>query len=251
MHVLIVHCHPEPISFNSSLTQMCADVFRSRGDSVDISDLYGQGFDPVEKADHYSDRNNAEQFSALSEQRHAYRSGNLPEDVKREIARLEKADLVILQFPIWWHSIPAMLKGWMDLVFISGGLYSSKMRYDRGYFRGQKVVCSTTTGAPAVSFEPGGRGGEIQQILWSAHYSLYYMGFDVLNPHVAHGVQGHGFSYTSDKQFAKQMKQMKQMKQIQYDWVARLESIVLEDPLRFPGWDDWDEMGRLKSTTPG
>ncbi|MEE9334738.1 MAG: NAD(P)H-dependent oxidoreductase [Granulosicoccaceae bacterium] len=240
MHVLIVHCHPEPVSFNTALTQTGVDVFRSRGDTVEVSELYGQDFDPVEKAGHYSDRDNVEQFSALSEQRHAYKNGTLAEDVKREISRLEKADLVVLQFPIWWHSIPAMLKGWMDRIFISGGLYSSKMRYDRGYFRGKKVVCSATTGAPAVSFEPGGRGGEIQQILWSTHYSLYYMGFDVLVPQIAYGVQGHGYRYTSDELFARQMKQ------IQSDWETRLMSIEGEDPLSFPGWDDWDEMGRLK-----
>lgn len=241
MHILIVQCHPEPTSFNSALTQECVEVFEARGDTVEISDLYKQKFDPVEKAEHYANRKNPEVFSALSEQRHAYNNDTLSKDVKREISRLERADLVVLQFPIWWHSIPAILKGWMDRIFVSGGLYSSKVRYDRGYFQGRKVICSATTGAPAVSFAPGGRGGEIQQILWSTHYSFYYMGFNVLPPQVAYGVQGHGFSYTSDEQFACQMLQIKS------DWKNRLMHIDHDIPLSFPGWDDWDDLGRLKS----
>lgn len=60
-------------------------------------------------------------FSTLDEQRHAVESGALPADVQHEIARLMRADLVILQFPLWWHAQPAMLKGWFDRVFAYGG----------------------------------------------------------------------------------------------------------------------------------
>ena len=116
-------------------------------------------------------------FSPLGEQRHAFETSSLPQDVQREIARLERADLVVFQFPIWWHGPPAILKGWIDRVFVSGGLYTSAMRYDRGYFRGRKAVCSVTTGAPEFAFGPGSRGGDIERILWSTHYSLHYMGF--------------------------------------------------------------------------
>ncbi len=240
MNVLIVHCHPEPLSFNAALTEAAVEACRARGDKVEISDLYAENFDPVERAAHYRCRENAESFSALAEQRHAYNSESLPPEVTREIARLERADLVILQFPIWWHSIPAMLKGWMDRVFVSGGLYTSKMRYDRGYFSGRRALCSATTGAPEVSFEPGGRAGEVEQILWSAHYSLYYMGFAVLPPFVSYGVQGHGFSYASEEDFGRQMEATKA------DWRRRLQHMQDDQPLSFPGWGDWDELGRLR-----
>jgi len=235
MHILIVHCHPEPSSFNATLTHSCRDIFLSHGNSVEISDLYAENFDPVEKGEHYSNRISKEQFSALAEQRHASKTNTLPEDIKTEISRLERANLVVLQFPIWWHSIPAMLKGWMDRVFVSGGLYSSKKRYDRGHFRGKRVVCSATTGAPAVSFTSGGRGGEIEQILWSTQYSLHYMGFTVLSPQISFGVQGHGYTYTSTEQFAQQMQLAVK------NWELRLNSIHTEKALIFPGWDDWDE----------
>ena len=42
------------------------------------------------------------------------------EELKREQARLEKADFLIFVFPIWWGGVPAILKGWFDRVWIEG-----------------------------------------------------------------------------------------------------------------------------------
>ena len=53
MNVLFVHCHPEPKSFNAALTAIGTEVCKARGDTVEISDLYGERFDPVEKAANY------------------------------------------------------------------------------------------------------------------------------------------------------------------------------------------------------
>lgn len=134
----------------------------------------------MDKREHYDNRENPDCFAALAEQRHASKTDTLPRDVRREIARLERADLVVLRFPLWWHAQPAMLKGWFDRVFVSVGLYTSTMRYDRGYFRGKLAICSVTTGAPASAFGNATRGGDIGVLLWPIQYSLYYMGFTVL-----------------------------------------------------------------------
>ena len=240
MHALIVHCHPEPVSFNSVLTEMTTTTLRQQGHSVEISDLYREDFDPRERSDHYRNRDNRRVFSPLGEQRHAFETDTLPEDVRREIARLERADLVVFQFPIWWHGPPAMLKGWMDRVFVNGGLYTSAMRYDRGYFCGKKAVCSVTTGAPEIAFGPGSRGGDVERILWSTHYSLHYMGFRVLSPFIAFGIQGHGFSYTSEDDDVRQLGLHRE------NWIKRLEALDQGTPLAFRSWDDWDDDGRAK-----
>ena len=245
MNVLFVLAHPEPVSFNARLVDLGKSALEGAGHSVRISDLYAQGFDPVEKPVHYHDRLEASAFSPLAEQRHAFKTGNLPEDVQAEIEKLEWADLVIFQFPIWWHSIPAILKGWMDRVFVSGGLYTSKMRYDRGYFRGKRALCSVTSGAPAEAFVAGGRGGEIDQILWPAQFSLYYMGFDVLPPAACFGVAGHGYSYVSEEEFKHQFAVQEE------NWLSRLGTIGNDTPLAFPGWDDWDDLGQPKNSTHG
>lgn len=198
MHALIVHCHPEPLSFNTALTEVARTTLRQQGFGIEVSDLYREKFDPCECAEHYRNRDNNAVFSSLGEQRHAFETNTLPDDVQREMGRLERADLVVFQFPIWWHAQPALLKGWFDRVLVNGGLYTSAMRCDRGYFRGRKALCSVTTGTPEIAFGPGSRGGEIERILWSTHYSLHYMGFHVLPPFVAFGIQGHGYAYAGD-----------------------------------------------------
>ncbi|RDD61095.1 NAD(P)H-dependent oxidoreductase [Ferruginivarius sediminum] len=240
MHVLVVHAHPEPTSFNATLKNVAVDTLKRQGHSVEVSDLYAEGFDPAEKPEHYDNRVNVDCFSPLAEQRNACQTGTLPGDVHREIARLERADLVVFQFPLWWHAQPAILKGWFDRVFVSGGLYTSSMRYDQGYFRGKRAICSVTTGAPAETFEPNGRGGDIELLLWPIQFSLYYMGFDVLPPFIAFAIQGHGFGNMDEDSFKQQLERQKA------EWASRLENAENTRPLPFPGWNDWDEIGRPK-----
>jgi len=245
MHALIVHCHPEGRSFNAALKNVAVETLQRLGHTVEVSDLYAEGFDPAEGPAHYADREDPDFFAALAEQRHASKVCALPHDVRREIDRLERAELVVFQFPLWWHAQPAMLKGWLDRVFVSGGLYRSKMRYDRGYFRGRRAICSVTTGAPAVSMAHNGRGGDINLLLWPMHYSLYYMGYSVLPPFLAFGVQGHGFAYQEEHEFKDQLERYKA------DWAARMETLETATPIQFPGWDDWDDQGVLKPGVEG
>ena len=115
------------------------------------------------------------------------------------------------------------------------------MRYDRGYFRGKRAIASLTTGAPASVLGPGSRGGDIDALLYPIQYSLYYMGFSVLPAFVAAGVQGHGFGSQGESAFGRQLETY------QHEWAQRLADLDRTDALDFPGWDDWDETGRLKS----
>lgn len=238
MRTHIVHVHPEPASYNGALTRAAQNTLQEIGGTVTVSDLYAGGFDPVEGARHYADRADDARFAPLGEQRHAWKTDNLPRNVAEEIARLHQADLVILQFPLWWHGPPAMLKGWMDRVFVSGGLYTSRMRYDTGYFRGKRALVSVTTGAPRAAFGPGSRGGDFETMLWPVQYSMHYMGFSVLPPFVSYGVQGHGYSYEDEGSLHDRLSRNLA------DWQSRLTTLDGEEPLDFPGWADWDEDGR-------
>jgi len=238
LNILIVHCHPEANSFNGALTNTAVNAFESLGHNVVVSDLYAEGFDPVEKAEHYQNRVNTERFDILSEQRHAYKTDTLPEEVKREISRLEACDLLILQFPMWWHQQPAMLKGWFDRVFVGGGLYTSKMRYDKGYFKGKRAICSVTSGAPLSTFTQNGRGGGvIEDLLRSMNFSLHYMGFSVYPPYLSTEIKNKGFTYKSPEQFEADLKANLT------DWHSYLTHLDDLEPLRFAGWEDWDEKG--------
>ena len=240
MHIHIVYCHPEPKSFNAALKDVAVDTFVASGDTVEVTDLYGQHFNPVEKAEHYVERKNPNWFSAANEQRHASLTGSLPADVLEQIERLQRADLLILQFPLWWHTQPSMLKGWFDRVFVNGLLYTSAMRYDRGYFKGKQALCSVTTGAAEQTFKGKGRGGNLDTMLWSTHYSLYYMGFSVLPPYLAYGVQSAGFTTINENQMAQHLECQKT------GLINRLKHIGQSTPLEFPGWKDWDSNGNEK-----
>lgn len=238
MNILIVFCHPEPSSFNAALKNAAIETFTNLGHSVDVSDLYGEEFDPVEKASHYQNRLILERFEPLLEQRNACSTEALPEDVVREIERLKKCDLVIFQFPMWWHQQPAMLKGWCDRVFVAGGLYTSKMRYSSGIFKGKQAICSVTSGAPISTFTERGRaGGTIETLLHPLNYSLHYMGFTVLRPQLFTEIQGSGFTYRSTDEFEKHLLSCLE------DWQGILVNIDQRKTLSFPGWNDWDEKG--------
>jgi NAD(P)H dehydrogenase (quinone) len=243
MHVLIVYCHPEPDSFNGWLRDKAIETFETAGHHVEVSDLYAEKFDPVEKPEHYRNRIVTDRFEPLAEQRHAYKTNTLPEDVKREIERLKRCDLLILQFPLWWHQQPAMLKGWFDRVFVSGGLYTSKMRYDRGYFKGKRAICCVTSGAPLETFTKNGRGGgDIDTLLHSMNFSLYYMGFSVLPPCLFAEVQGAGFTYKSTEAFQRHLQSHL------HNWEKHLRRIDRIEPLDYPGWNEWDERGVEKKS---
>ncbi len=240
MHVLIVYCHPEPKSFNAALKDVAVETLSSLGNTVQISDLYGEEFDPVEKPSHFINRDNPKWFSAANEQRHASTNGSLPISVAKEIERLEKADFILLQFPLWWHAPPAVLKGWFDRVFLNGLLYNSTMRYDRGYFKGKRAMCSVTTGAPEMTFQGNGRGGNMDVMLWATHYSLYYMGFEVLSPFISYGIQSSGFTTIDDDQMRQHLNDQKSA------LADRLKHSEEIHSMPFPGWNDWDSLGRQK-----
>nr|WP_272209720.1 NAD(P)H-dependent oxidoreductase [Marinicella sp. W31]MDC2875544.1 NAD(P)H-dependent oxidoreductase [Marinicella sp. W31] len=238
MRVRIVQAHPEPASYNGAMSQRAHEALEGAGHEVSLQDLVASGFDPVEAARHYPDRTEAETFAPLAEQRHGWKSGHLPADVRREIDALEWADLLILQFPLWWHGPPAILKGWFDRVFVSGGLYTSRMRYDTGYFRGKRALVSVTSGAPEAALGPGARGGDFETMLWPLQYSLHYLGFSVLRPFISHGVQGHGYTYEGADSLRLRLRHNLN------EWAGYVLRADTLEPLTFPGWSDWDSDGR-------
>lgn len=243
MHALIVLAHPEEKSFNAQLARTAKGTLEGQGHTVEIADLYREGFDPLEGPRHFPERADSGFFSAMAEQRHAADTNALPTDVEREIARLERADLVIFQFPLWWWSVPAILKGWLDRVFVWGRVYSSRMRYeDRGHFRGKRAFLSVTTGAPEPAFGPDGRAGNLDLVLWPVEFSLSYVGFSVLPSFRAFGVGG-----AAPAEAATLARGIESRKAALSAHLGRLDRLR---PLPFNGSQDWDETGRLKPDAP-
>lgn len=196
MKAHIVIAHPEPLSYNAHLAEVAKDSLVGKGYSVTVSDLYAMDFDPCERADHYLNRSSLERFDVQLEQRHASDTDSIPDIVKDEIKRLDEADILILQYPMWWHLPPAMLKGWLDRVLVYGDVYTGKKRFEHGRYAGKKVMLSVTVGTSQETYAFNGRSGDIELLLWPVNFSLAYVGYEVLEPFVAYGVEA-GLKYSS------------------------------------------------------
>lgn len=184
MNVLIVHAHPEPKSFTSSLRDLAVEHFQNRGDDVVVSDLYAMQFDPVGIKKDFKSFGNPDYFSYLKEQMNAYKSESFTDEIKSEMDKLVKADLLLLNFPLWWSSAPAILKGWFDRVFAFGFAYHPKdMAYETGAFKGKKAMCCITTGGSKEAYSESGEHGDIMNIIYHINHGLlYFTGMSVLPP---------------------------------------------------------------------
>jgi NAD(P)H dehydrogenase (quinone) len=144
MHAHFILAHPERKSFNAHLVQVGTEAFASNGWATSVSDLYAAGFDPCERPEHYANRLDAGRFDLQAEQRHASASASLPRAVMDEIASIDRADVLVLQYPMWWHLPPAILKGWFDRVFAYGEVYASQRRFEKGRYAGKRAMLSIT-----------------------------------------------------------------------------------------------------------
>ncbi|KAK3092827.1 hypothetical protein FSP39_007675 [Pinctada imbricata] len=150
-NVLIVFAHQDPYkSFNGALKDEAVKILQEGGHKVEVSDLYDQKWDPrATKNDFTGSPQNEESFSYVVEQAHAAAQGKLTEDIVSEQEKLKTADLVIFQFPMYWFSVPAILKGWFDKVFAGGVTHAYPANvYENGFMKGKKALLSFTTGGP-------------------------------------------------------------------------------------------------------
>lgn len=186
MKVLIVYAHPEPRSFNGAMRDVAVDTLRGGGHEVIVSDLYAMGFNPVVGRGDFTRPANADVFRLAAEQRRAQDDGTYAKDIADEHEKLRWCDTLILQFPLFWFSLPAILKGWVDRVMGVGFAYGGSMWYENGGLRGRRAMLSLTTGGPPSIYGPRGRNGDIELILWPIQNGmLRLVGFDVLPPFVA------------------------------------------------------------------
>jgi NAD(P)H dehydrogenase (quinone) len=187
MQVLIVHAHPEPSSFNAALTSEAADALEAAGHVVTISDLHAEGFDATAGRHDFVAVADPSLFHYQTEQAHAAAHNGFAAEIRREQERVRRADLVVLQFPLWWGAPPAILKGWFERVLAYGFAYVDGRRFDTGLFRGRRALISVTTGGTPARFAPDGVYGEIERVLWPVRrLTLEYMGYEVDEPFVAY-----------------------------------------------------------------
>lgn len=191
MNVLIVYAHPERRSLNGSLHAFMREHLGRRGYRVEVSDLYAMKWKPLLDADDFPERDPSSRFDPMRDARAAYDGGTQSADVVKEQAKLLRADAVILQFPLWWFTMPAILKGWVDRVYANGfaygvGEHSDRRwgeRYGEGKLAGKRAMLVVTMGGWDTHYGPRGINGPVDHVLFPIqHGVLHYPGFDVLPP---------------------------------------------------------------------
>lgn len=113
MRTLIVVAHADPKSLTQSVAARIGEAVTAAdpANRVEVADLAAEGFDPS--------------FSAADLA--YYRDGaDAPADVQSEQARIDRADALVIVYPVYWWSMPGQLKGWIDRVFANGWAYEEK-----------------------------------------------------------------------------------------------------------------------------
>ncbi|OHC12983.1 MAG: NAD(P)H dehydrogenase, partial [Pseudomonadales bacterium GWC1_66_9] len=191
MNVLFVHAHPEPQSLNGSLRDFSVKRLEKAGHVVQVSDLYAMQWKATLDADDSTDRRADTHFDPSLDSKRAFENGTQSPDIACEQDKLRWADAVILQFPLWWFSMPAILKGWVERVYAYGFAYGVGEhsdarwgdRYGEGMLAGKRAMLIVTAGGWESHYGPRGINGPIDDILFPIqHGILYYPGFDVLPP---------------------------------------------------------------------
>lgn len=187
---LLVHAHSEADSFVTAMRDRIADTLTASGYGLLQSDLYAMGWNPVLSPADFGSRRDPDHLTYALEQRHNHHAGTLASDIMVEIEKVQAADLIVFTFPLFWFNLPAILKGWIDRVFVSGPFYGGKAIYSRGGMAGKQATAAFSLGGRDYMFGPQGLHGTLVDGFLRSFFqgTLGYVGFEVIAPFVSYHV---------------------------------------------------------------
>ncbi|MDA1478334.1 NAD(P)H-dependent oxidoreductase [Bacillus changyiensis] len=132
MQVAILYAHPNPNSFNGAILQQVTKALEDKQHSYTVIDLYKDQFNPV---------------LVFNEKKRRSDLKNDPETAEyREI--IKNADHLIFIYPLWWGGVPAILKGFIDRVFVAGEAYTYEGKLPKGLLKARSASVYYTADAP-------------------------------------------------------------------------------------------------------
>lgn len=139
MNYLLITCHPYDGSFNASVATALKQTICEKGHNVSEIDLIEDGFNPV----------------MTSPDLRAWGKGQSVDPlVPKYQSEIEKADVLVFPFPIWWGAMPAVLKGFCDKVLLPGWAYKYGEHGELvGLQTSKKAIVITTMETPCEVFE--------------------------------------------------------------------------------------------------
>lgn len=196
MKHLIVVAHPSASSFTMALTRLYATELERLGHTQSMSDLYRMRFNPVLGVE--------ELASADSGRVADFPARAAPTDVARAQEQVREADVLTVVYPLWWLSMPAIMKGYIDRVFARGFAYEAAHGIVSGLLTGKKCVLITLSGAPFTVLAQDGRWSAVQalqdtQIFRSAGFELLeHLHLDQVQPNLSISAAEHHFARILD-----------------------------------------------------
>ena len=175
MKVLVVYAHPNPQSYNHAVLEAFTKGLKEAGHTFEVDDLYASEFAPCFKVEDYA------QFTG----------GQMPKDVLDEQAKVAKAEALVFIYPVWWWSVPAILKGWFDRVLSCGFAYKiTESEEIEGLLKHKKALLINSTMSPEAYYKDSGVEDAMKKLMDNAtfkeicgiqnleHVFLYAVDFD-------------------------------------------------------------------------
>jgi NAD(P)H dehydrogenase (quinone) len=248
MKYFIVCAHPEPKSLTGYLKVRAVEALEAAGHEVVVSDLYAMKWKAVADAADFPERGNVNgPLNYARSSREAFTTGTQAADIAEEQRKLLWADVVVLQFPMWWYGMPAILKGWIDRVYAygfaygvgpQGGAHWGK-RFGEGVLEGRRAMVAMVVGGRMAHYGPRGVNGTVDDLLWPIHHGvLFYPGMQVVPPTVFYEV-GHADAAAIEL--------------MAITYIERLLAVQSTDPipLRAQNGGDYDDVQVLKRDLGG
>jgi NAD(P)H dehydrogenase (quinone) len=182
MRILLVYAHPEPRSFNGAMKGLAVSELGLLGHEVIVSDLYAMEFWAGAGCGDFQGHAQDRPLHLQTRQAEAARTRGFAPQIQAEIDRLVNCQALVLQFPLWWFSVPGILKGWIDRVFAYGVAYGGGAS-----LAGRRALVVTTTGGSVSSFSETGRGSGDSYLKHLLVGTLAFCHMEVLPAFVAYG----------------------------------------------------------------
>lgn len=186
--ILYVYAHPNPDSFNHALQQHGVAYLKQQGIELKSSNLYEMKFNPVASWEDFGQDSQSQQQYFLAQQA-AFQSNTLSKDIEQELQKVIWADHILLQFPLWWFSMPAILKGWFDRVLVKGFAYDAGKVFDLGLLKGKTASLVLSTQSPESAYRSNDlHSASMDSFLHPIHHTLKFVGIKPLSSFVSYGV---------------------------------------------------------------
>lgn len=147
MKNLIIFAHPYSKSFGKAIVDTIEKESIDNNVEIQIRDLYELEFNPILSGNDLIN----------------LRTQSYADDIEIEQEYIKWADVITVVYPVWWASMPAILKGYIDRVFANGFAFKNGENGPMGLLEGKKAILFSTTGFPSEIYEKIGMHSAMKQ----------------------------------------------------------------------------------------